>query len=447
MMTYFTYTVIDFKRGTAMKNRAKTSEAKIHLLKRKSSFELFFCTLMLTASAYFLYKLCASNAKEQYTIFFGGPASGDSFMDFFNVVKYVSTRDPYHYTELFGLSEKAYPPLAYLMLYPFSLLLDYKGISPVTAKGSQLGIMSLFFFLGVSVLIYAFLLYHYKTGSGLTKAATVFALFSSGTFLFAVERANTIILTVGFLAAFLFWYKSDSRRLREFSYIALACAAALKVYPAIFGILLLRDRRIWDAVRTATYGILAFFLPFFFFTGGRYNFSQLLINVGLNTEAYRFLAPNYRFGWIAYYLWVDKAHPDYQSWINFGNIMMVLAVVLCFALKDRWKMITLLTCAVIATPVNSAYYCGLYIFIPIVFFLNENKHSFVDWIYLILFAAILNPIQFLAEKLPVTVPAANIALLILFFILLVEAAVRAGIAAYSFISSRFSKSRLQKAAV
>ncbi len=429
-----------------MEHKGSHGEEKVHLLEKKSTFELFFCTLMLSASAYFLFVLCSSNAKEQYTIFFGGPASGDSFMDFFNVVKYVSTRDPYHYTELFGLSEKAYPPLAYLILYPFSLLLDYKGITPVMAKGSQMGLMSLFFFLGVSVLVYAFLLYHYKTGSGLTKAATVFALFSSGIFLFAVERANTILLTVGFLAAFLFWYKSDSRRLREFSYIALACAAALKVYPAIFGILLLKDRRWFDSIRTAVYGAMAFFLPFFFFVGGRYNLGQLLINVGLNTEAYRFLAPNYRFGWLAYYLGTATGTKDYQSWINLGNLALILAVILSLALKSHWKTITLLSCAIIAAPVNSAYYCGLYIFIPIVFFLNENRHSIFDWIYLLLFAVILNPIQFLQDKVPVTVPIANNALLILFLALLIEAAVRAGITIYSFISRRISKSRLQKSA-
>ena len=429
--------------GTAMKLGDDASEVQIHLLKRKSSFEIFFCSLMLAVSAYSLFLLCSSHAEQQYTMFFGGPGSGNSFMDFFNVVKYVSTRDPYHFTELYGLSEKAYPPLAYLILYPFSCLLDYRTIAPVAAKGTQMGIMSLFFFIGVSVLICAFLLFHYKTGSGLTKAATVFALFSSGTFLFAVERANMILLTAGLLAAFLFWYKSDSRMLREFAYIALACAAALKVYPAIFGLLLLKDRRWIDAVRAAIYGVLAFFIPFFFFTGGRYNFNQLLINVQLNTEAYRFLAPNYRFGWLAYYLWTHTDFPDYQSWINLGNVMMVLAIVFFIAMKSHWKAIMLLTCVIIATPVNSAYYCGLYIFIPIIFFLNEKKHSFFDWIYILLFVVILNPLQFTCENLPVTVPIANCALLILFILLLSEAIYHAGLEIYRQISKRISKRRLQ----
>ncbi len=393
---------------------------KLPFYRRPSSFVAFFCIMLIGTGLYTLYLLVATSVGEQYSIFFGGPYSPDTFMDFFNVLKYISGRNPYHYTEYFSLAEKAYPPLAYLLLYPFSQLFDYANNTPPYARGSQFGLMSAVFYVGASSLLLFLLIYHYKKGTGVSKTLTVIALGLSGVFLFSLERANTVMLTAVFLGAFLFWYDSPNKWLRELSYMALACAAALKVYPVIFGILLLKDRRWFAAGRTMVYGAMAFFLPFLFFEGGFSNFSQLLSNVDANSEAYRFVAPTYRFGWLAFHLWNNPEHPHYESWILVGNVLLVLGTVLCLLFKQNWKAVTLLTCALVATPVNSAYYCGLYFFPAIILFLNAREHRLMDWLYMIAFLLILNPYQIIHENTPITVPIANIALLIMFLLLILE---------------------------
>jgi hypothetical protein len=249
----------------------------------------------------------------------------------------------------------------------------------------------------------------------------------SGVFIYSLERANIIFFAVLFLGIFLFFYKSTDPVLREIAYLALACATALKVYPVVFGILILKDRRWFAAIRTMLYGIAAFFLPFFFFYGGLSNFKQLLSNVEENSIFYLFVTPSYRLGWLPLFLCTNIDFSNYQSWINFGNILMLIAVILSFFMKSQWKTVTLLTCAIITSPINSAYYCGLFLFAAIILFLNENEHSCFDIIYLLLFIVVLNPFQFIANGEAITIFVANCSLLCLYLLLLIDAIIQVGI--------------------
>jgi len=389
---------------------------------KSSTFVYLLTSILLGSALYTVYLLVVTKTSQQSTLFFGGTGSSDTFMDFFNVLKYISTRDPYHFTELYGLGEKAYPPLAYLILYPFSQLFDYIHNPPFTAKASQFGLMSVVVFLGIALLVQFYVLYYNKTGAAHLKLLSVLALLSSGVYLFTLERANLILLAAPMLALFLFWYKSESPAKREIAYIALACATGLKVYPVIFGILLLKERKWFASLRTVIYGATAFFLPFLFFKGGFSNFSQLLANAELNSFQYQFTSPVYRFGFLAYYLSSHTETTDYQFYLTLGNVFLALALVFVLGYKSHWKAAALLTCALIATPINSAYYCGIYLFVPIILFLNEEKHNIFDWVYVFLFFVILNPFQYVTDAgVPNNGIIANNALLILYIILLAEA--------------------------
>jgi hypothetical protein len=233
-------------------------------LMNRSGFQAFFCFILLglSAATWILMAISAGNAQNM--LFFNGSASSDSFMDFFNVLKYISTMDPYHYA-LNGLAEKAYPPFAYMLLIPYSLYSDAVNLDPFSMRGTQMGMMSLLLFIGISSLFFALLLYRYTEGPGFVKASVLVSLFSSGIFLFSLERANTVILAAAFLTAFVFLYESDSKVLREISYIALACSAGLKIIPAVFGILLIKDKRRFASIRPGVYGGLIFLLPFLCF--------------------------------------------------------------------------------------------------------------------------------------------------------------------------------------
>lgn len=79
----------------------------------------------------------------------------------------------------------------------------------------------------------------------------------------SIERGNVVNMTAFFVMAFLFMYRSDRRVLRELSYICLAIAAGLRIYPAIFGILLISGRDWTGVAKSMVYGIAAVILPTF----------------------------------------------------------------------------------------------------------------------------------------------------------------------------------------
>jgi hypothetical protein len=65
---------------------------------------------------------------------------------------------------------------------------------------------------------------------------------------------------------------------RETALFLFAIAAALKLYPAVFGILYLVKKRYKEAGRLIIYGFLFFFVPFVFFQGGN-GFRIFLYNI------------------------------------------------------------------------------------------------------------------------------------------------------------------------
>lgn len=79
----------------------------------------------------------------------------------------------------------------------------------------------------------------------------------------AIERGNVVNMTTFFVMAFLIMYRFDRRTLRELSYVCLAIAAGLRIYPAIFGVLLITSRDGAGVAKSIVYGIAAFILPTF----------------------------------------------------------------------------------------------------------------------------------------------------------------------------------------
>ena len=108
----------------------------------------------------------------------------------------------------------------------------------------------------------------------------------------AIERGNVVNLTAFFVMAFLFMYRSDRRILRELSYVCLAIAAGFRVYPAVYGILLIFDRDLPGAAKSVLYGIAAVILPTFALGGigvlPEFIHQLIAFNTGSEIYAYYF---------------------------------------------------------------------------------------------------------------------------------------------------------------
>ena len=105
-------------------------------------------------------------------------------------------------------------------------------------------------------------------GSSLTKAFFSIAICTSSFFIYAIMRGNIILLSVLFTLYYMVFYDSKDERLRKTALLSLAIAANIKIYPAVFGCILIKERRWKDIGRCAAYACLLFFPLFFTYDAG-----------------------------------------------------------------------------------------------------------------------------------------------------------------------------------
>lgn len=189
----------------------------------------------------------------------------DIFMDYFNVNFFVYDMNPY-----LGAGKSSYPPLMLLIAKPFSLISKASPDS-VATRISPLGVFSLVL-LFVLFFTSCFLLLKKtfkKYGvSGVYLLPLSFVILFSSPMLFLIDRANYLLIVFVFIAYFFVFYDSEKRLLRETALISLAFAIACKIYPAAFGLILLKNKDFKSIIKLGVYVIILFFVPFVFFEGG-----------------------------------------------------------------------------------------------------------------------------------------------------------------------------------
>ena len=274
------------------------------------------------------------------------------------------------------------------------------------------------------ILIMFIQLFQMKKGKPVTKWLMTLALAFSGIALFSYERGNVIYLAVIGMVCFIEHYQSENKVLREWAFIALAFAAAIKGYPAIFGILLIWEKRWKEAIRLMIYGLLFCFGPFALIgTGFKYNITQWLVNLGENGEKYMF-THNPRFGYL-FFLSQMKSGDTRDMWNEVLKIIFyilaIIGIIVISKQKTCWKKAAMLVSIIILLPTNSGFYCGLYLFPIVVLFFNEEEHNWLDILYMLSMIVILNPFQLMTKKgVNITLTATNIAMFVFAGLLLID---------------------------
>ena len=232
----------------------------------------FLCVIILAA---------LSEGGALNDIFYGS----DYFNDFYNSMCDAGTKGVY--------AEKGviYPPLSSLFFYLISKMVPnmYVMLDFETGERHQIytsGLCQIIFllFIVVTVLALGMLFYDIlqRTASKIGSFLTSFFLMMSFPILYCIQRGNVALLAMLLTAFFVFYKNSDNKVLREISYIALAVAAGFKIFPALFGLLLIFDKKYKEAARLVVYGLLAFFVPFAFY-GGFEGISIFIKNIFPNT--------------------------------------------------------------------------------------------------------------------------------------------------------------------
>jgi len=391
----------------------------------KIDYISFFIMVMLVLIAFFCLNFTIAPNGNQANVFF--VKTGNYMADFYNVAKASADNNPY-----FSDFKGSYFPVSYLLMYMLSRFSDYAVSSGFDAFHGTMGLASASFFLFVISAFFILILTSQLNECSVKKYFFAVIFMLSGIFLFSFERGNLILFSAQLSTIFIFKYKSSNIIYKEIALLSLAFAAALKGYPAILGMLLIYDRNYKDGLKLLLYGLLFAFIPFIFIKGGFTNIPQWYLNVKTANLSYLYGFQGDRFSRFGYYYFLPYWHklPVIGALVPKETLHMVLsplmrflslfALGLGFTEKTPWKKIAMLVSILILLPVNSALYCGLYMFPVIVLFFNEKKRTQNDFLYMILFILLLNPLQVESGIINFTTIFTNLSVFVIFFSIMIE---------------------------
>lgn len=343
--------------------------------------EVFFVIILLMGLISSI--ICITWNKDIINqIFFGD--TNDYFMDFYNSM-YHANNDPYALKSI-------YPPLAYVIYKCFSIfvpnsVLHQSGFAIRDSQGGNIAFM-IYNVIMMSTLVLS--IYYYKKGSVLKRSIFSTLILFSGAFLFTFERGNIILLSLIFLMLFIFCKDHRNKKIREMSLICLAISASLKVYPAILGLILIKEKRYKEAIRAVIYGILIFFIPFIFF-GGIDQIAKLLEGIFLTGGMFAESGYGYLVDVSNSVRAILHGALNIDSEITNTVCQIVSVICLVFGLailpvmNNKWKEVTLLISIMVLVPSFSGTYTLIFYLIPLIMFLDNKEKEKQDYKYLIFF--------------------------------------------------------------
>lgn len=333
------------------------------------------------------------NPKDVFyriTVFYSH-SFGSDFEYIYNISK---TPTPYN--------ETIYPPFAHLLM---------KCIGFVFTSWVSYAI----FHVGALILccVYLYKLINQKT---LIKVLLLICIIVSLPFLFTIERGNIIVWAFLFTVLFLYYYKSESvknnRLQREFSYVFLAMAAAIKLYPLIFIVFLVMDKNLRGTVKTLLYTVILLTVPFLFFEGGFNNLGLFLSNMFNHTGA-DYATYNKVNILSLFYIFIQLTDiGNIQLYEIFTQVAFYLSIfyllTACFAtlfIKEKYKVLAVFGALILLIPQVSYLYGMLFLIPALIAFFNENKKTKKDVVilicYMLLFLSFPFPIIKLYWYIPI----------------------------------------------
>lgn len=302
-----------------------------------------------------------------------------------------------------------FPPLAYCLYGLLAL------ITPVSfqGEGARMAVQSTpaallvhLVYLALLICLFTLLARRYLHRQPLWKAAAAICLLlvSNVFVLGLMERGNSAFVVLVLLMAAFLLKDRPSPSGRELALFCIAAAAGLKLYPAAFGLLYLKERRYKEAARLVCYGLVLFFVPFAFFGGleGLEGFWRNQVGVhatnpnvwtistlgmGLVERVLALVSPD------------DVGRFTNQIRLFFMGGFALAGLWLFWQDRRRapWKDIAILTCLVTLTPSWSGIYTFAYMVIPLLLFFMEDRPEPRLWqgLYTLCFVALFGPLSVL----------------------------------------------------
>lgn len=398
----------------------KTYNSVARTLKKYISNPVTLVFLVLLAILFFRSMILAISTDGESLHSWLFQDANDYFMDFFNSMMDANRDDLY--TERWVI----YPPLIEIFFRLITNAVpDGASLTAFELRSYQSAIIIFVLIFAICFSVLAVLYYKNKNGTPLEKLIFVLMMFVSLPFLSIIDRGNIIIIAVTFSALFVTLYKSPSPVHREISYICLAVAAAIKLYPAMLIFLLLKEKNYTGFLRCALYSLLLFFIPFLYFGNVTENIRAYFRNVfqwsdsvsasagidlmGIPYAAKGIINGQSDFsqivsisgevenidGTLSYtgtlqilVAFISGDYATLDGCRTLSNVILVFAFISGFFLKG-WKSIAIWSLMSLTMFSGTYTYSLCFMAIPCIKFLNEaNFKNPLHWIYMICFVGI-----------------------------------------------------------
>ena len=347
----------------------------------------------------------------------------DLFMDFFNSIRDGGSENVY------SERNNIYPPLCILIFRFFSKFISPDLVSTsfgrrTSLQTDQLCMMIYILFALVCILSLLRLMESYvniKNDGKFKLLASVFSflMIISYPVMFCLERGNILILSVVCAMFFIFFKDSENALVRELSYISLAVSAGIKLYPAIFGLTLIAEKKYKEALRLMLYGVIVVVFPIIYFLD-EFKSTTAAISYGiLPLLDMNFLAASDGSS-ASLLLKILKNLFTFtlnkKSSLNFSSVSIqnfvfmiagngansaklvcliteLIALVSLFFAKREWQKVFLLTYLMLNIPSASNSYALSFLLIPFCIFLfGVDKYRHIDWAFFGAFTLLLTPL-------------------------------------------------------
>ena len=323
----------------------------------------------------------------------------DALMDLFNPMK-SQIRTNYWGVGFYSDVGETYPPLARALVWVLAQLFPFDVMrqNSYAIRTSSFGVL-LAFFLAAAVCALLFLVWSKQLKDVRGRYFLPLAILTCPAFVFGLERYNLVLFAFLLIVLFLAGYRSENNFIRNMAYCCLALATALKIYPVVLALLILREKNMKHILQCAAWGIGVFLIPFAF-CGGYSAIFQYIRNVGTSFTRYAGA-------------WDDGV-------INFSNTMMLLTqmftgdavlggsisgyilypltmlLAVCGLLtRKRWKAMLAATLILVLFPGFSVYYMAIFYALPLLALMTEKKFERLDFVYAGLLSVTILPLGFL----------------------------------------------------
>jgi hypothetical protein len=376
----------------------------------------------------------------------------DSFMDFFHP---LMTFERFSVESMYADAKIFYPPLAMLFYLVLYRIIPQESIpaDDFVAREHQITVFPFLLLTVLTMLAVAYVLCALRRGTDLEKKLFAILALLCAPMLYLLDRSNILLLALLFSLLFFYWKDSDSRIKRELSLLCLAIAAGLKIYPALFGLMLVFEKHWREALRCMIYGILSFLLPALAFGG--INPLDMISGLTGTSSAVYFEGFGYKVNFSNTFAFLcESLRISYSRSLLNAIALLLGGITLCAILfqRDSWKRICVIAVLIAAIPGLSYMYVMIFMLIPAVAFLNESDRcprSPMQYVYAVLLSLCLAPLPFTGMPYDMAGPyimtvstfVESLCLILLSLVLIAEAAIVAFGKARALLTSRSKASQ------